>query len=89
MVSFISVYFATIKKKSVLWFLGIRLKIGTTKNMLFHNSPPHNTRYAFVCLSVFSFFLSLSLSLFLSLFAFLGLHLWHMKVPRLGVQLEL
>ena len=34
---------------------------------------------------LFSFFLSVSLSL-LSLFVFLGPHLWHMEVPRLGVE---
>ena len=26
---------------------------------------------------------------FLSFFSFLGLHPWHMEIPRLGVQLEL
>ena len=34
---------------------------------------------------VISYFLSLSLSFF----AFLGLNLWHMEVPRLGVKSEL
>ena len=29
------------------------------------------------------------LLLFVCLFVFLGLHLWHIEVPRLGVQLEL
>ena len=32
--------------------------------------------------------LSFSFSFFLSFFGFLGPHLWHMEVPRLGVQLE-
>ena len=27
--------------------------------------------------------------LFVCLFCFLGLHLWHMEVPRLGIKLEL
>ena len=33
--------------------------------------------------------LFLSLSLFVVVFSFLGPHLWHMKVPRLGVESEL
>ena len=35
------------------------------------------------------FFLSFSLLLFIYLFCFLGPHPWHMKVPRLGAELEL
>ena len=45
-----------------------------------------------VILSFLSFFsLSLSLSVSLSLFfsVFLGLHPWHMEVPKLGVESEL
>ena len=60
--------------------------------------------YAFICLlwleicsksflifcRLFVFlFLSFKYSLFLLFCIFLGLHLWHMEVPRLGVELEL
>ena len=41
-----------------------------------------NNKIHWHCFSFFSFF-------FLFLFCFLGPHLWHMKVPRLGIKLEL
>ena len=37
----------------------------------------------------FFFFLSFYLFFILYYFCFLGLHLWHMEVSRLGVKLEL
>ena len=54
---------------------GTRELWGVSKNFYFEKNPTANNFY-------FNF-------LFFFFFVFLGAHLWHMEVPRLGVESEL
>ena len=82
------------KKDSCFLILDFPLSYLTVCSTVIRSSSCHPDSSVFVCLSLFlSFYLSVFLSFchsfFFGLFVFLGLHPWHMEVPRLGVQSEL